>query len=326
MIVVEVSIVREVYEKVSNEVSKALVGKSNVLELAFIAILTDGHVLLEGVPGVAKTLMAKAFSKSLGIDFRRIQLTPDVMPSDITGTFIFNPKERVFEFKEGPIFTNALLADEINRATPKTQSALLEGMQEKQVTVEGHTKSLPAPFMIIATQNPIELQGTYPLPEAQLDRFMFRAIVGYPSHTEEVQILQKAHEGLYVEQIEAIVPSHQLSEAKLAVEKVYVNRELMDYIVTLIEATRNDKEAVMLGGSPRASVHLLNASKCLAALSGRDYVIPDDVKQLAFHVLNHRVLLNPAFSLKFGHIDAPFNYEGLKSVIQTALHKVEPPR
>lgn len=323
---VKVSGVREVYEKVLGEVSKVLVGKSSILELSFIAVLTDGHILLEGVPGVAKTLMAKAFSKSLGISFRRIQLTPDVMPSDITGTFIFNPKERTFEFKEGPIFTNALLVDEINRATPKTQSALLEGMQEKQVTVEGYTKSLPSPFMIIATQNPIELQGTYPLPEAQLDRFMFRAIVEYPSHMEEVQILQKAHEGLYVEQVQTSVSHNKLNEAKEAVSRVFVSGELMDYIVSLVESIREDKESVILGGSPRASVHLLNCSKCLAALSGRDYIIPDDVKHLAFHTLNHRVLLNPAYSIKFNNINAPFNYEGLKAVVQKALAKVEPPR
>lgn len=320
------NIVSEIYAKVHSSVSRVLVGKSDVLRLSLIALLTDGNCLLEGIPGVAKTLIARAFSRSVGLTFRRIQLTPDMMPSDITGTFIFNAKDRTFEFREGPIFTNVLLADEVNRATPKTQSALLEGMQERQVTVEGVTRVLPDPFMVIATENPIELEGTYPLPEAQLDRFMFRCIVGLPSHTEELEILKKAHEGAQIQDVGVVVGRDEVSDAKRFVQKVYVTREIMDYIVTLVESTRQDGETVILGGSPRASVHLLGASKCYAAVLGRDYVIPDDVKALAFHVLNHRILLNPEYALKFNPINSPMNYGGLQSFIQKVLTKVEPPR
>lgn len=318
--------VTEIYNKIQDSISKVLIGKTDVLKLSFIALMTDGHILLEGVPGVAKTLIAKAFARSIGLYFRRIQFTPDMMPSDITGTFVFNPIERTFDFREGPIFSNVLLADEINRAPPKTQSALLEGMQERQVTVEGFTKVLPKPFLVMATQNPIELEGTYPLPEAQLDRFMFRAIVELPSHTDELGVLEKAHRGAQIEDVAVAVTSHEVEEARLMVEKVYVSKDIMEYIVSLVEASREDKKTVLLGGSPRASVHLMNASKCRAALSGRDYVIPDDVKGLIFHILGHRIILNPEYVLKFNPTNAPLNYEGLQSYIQKILMKAEPPR
>jgi MoxR-like ATPase len=324
---VDTNLPRSLYIRVKNEVSKVLVGKEDLVRLAVIALLTDGHILLEGIPGVAKTLFAKAFSKSLGLSFKRIQFTPDMLPSDVTGTFVFDQKSREFYFREGPIFSNVILADEINRATPKTQSALLEAMQEMQVTVEGLTKELEKPFVVMATQNPIELEGTYPLPEAQLDRFMFRAIVTIPTHFEEVNVLRKANVGIDINYVQKVVDKDEIFEARKIVQKdVYISNDILEYIVLIVEATREDKEKVILGGSPRASVHLLNASKCYAALDGRDYVLPDDVKSLAFHVLNHRIILNPEFAIKISPHNEPFNYKAIKEVISSAIAKVSAPR
>ncbi|MCS7116970.1 MAG: MoxR family ATPase [Nitrososphaerota archaeon] len=314
-----------IYESMLREVTKVVVGKTDIIKMLTVALFSEGHVLLEGVPGVAKTLLAKAFAKSLGLSFRRIQFTPDMLPSDIVGTFVFNQKIQDFVFREGPIFANVILADEINRTAPKTQSALLEVMQERQVTVEGFTKKVNSPFIVIATQNPVEHEGTYPLPEAQLDRFMFRLIIDYPTHEESVKILELASLNVDLNSISSVITADDVLNAQSVVKSVYVDSDIMHYITAIIEYTRNHKE-VMLGGSPRASIHLLNASKALAAIYGRDYVIPDDVKESAFHVLNHRILLKPEFLIEVKSFDDPFHYNKLRTIISDAINHVEPPR
>ncbi len=316
----------KIYEKLQNEMSKVIVGKTDVVKLLVMALISDGHVLLEGVPGVAKTLIAKSFAKCLGLEFRRIQLTPDMLPADITGTFTYNVREQVFVFREGPVFANVVLADEINRAIPKTQSALLEAMQEKQVTVEGMTRKLPDPFIIVATQNPVEMQGTYPLPEAQLDRFMFRVIIATPEADEEIEILRKSST-VDAEDLQSVVGAKDIIEARENTRKeVTASKEMLNYIVSLNGATRRDAERVMLGASPRASVHLLAASKALAAINGRKYITPDDVKRLVFAALNHRILLNPEYVLRTGSLGRPYDYDAVNTIISSALSVVEPPR
>ena len=250
-----------------------------------------------------------------------------MLPADITGTFTYNVRDQIFVFREGPVFANVVLADEINRAIPKTQSALLEAMQEKQVTAEGVTKKLPDPFIVLATQNPVEMQGTYPLPEAQLDRFMFRVIIITPDHEDEVEILRKSVAGIDPEALQTVVNIKEIIEARDETRKeVASSREVMDYIVSLVSATRKDAERVMLGASPRASVQLLAASKTLAAINGRNYVTPDDIKRLIFPALNHRILLNPEYVLRTGNVGRPFDYDALNTIITGALSTVEPPR
>lgn len=318
---------KNLYFKLENEISKIIVGKSETIKLLSVGLLADGHVLLEGVPGVAKTLIAKAFAKALGLDFKRIQLTPDMLPADITGTFIFNAKDQQFIFREGPIFGNVVLADEINRAIPKTQSALLEAMQEKQVTVEGVTRLLPDPFIVIATQNPVEMQGTYPLPEAQLDRFMLRLIVEVPEKSDEIEIVNRATAATDLSTVQAVVSGKEVTSARNQIrESVTISHEVMDYVVSLVGATRLDEEKVLLGGSPRASVHLLAASRALAAINGKSYVTPDDVKSLTFHALNHRILLSPEYVLRSARSLRPYNYDAVNNVITTAISATEPPR
>ncbi|MCZ6648528.1 MAG: AAA family ATPase [Thaumarchaeota archaeon] len=318
---------KNLYFKLENEISKIVVGKSETIKLLSVGLLADGHVLLEGVPGVAKTLIAKAFAKALGLDFKRIQLTPDMLPADITGTFIFNAKDQQFIFREGPIFGNVVLADEINRAIPKTQSALLEAMQEKQVTVEGVTRLLPDPFIVIATQNPVEMQGTYPLPEAQLDRFMLRLIVEVPEKSDEIEIVNRATAATDLSTVQAVVSGKEVTSARNQIrESVTISHEVMDYVVSLVGATRLDEEKVLLGGSPRASVHLLAASRALAAINGKSYVTPDDVKSLTFHALNHRILLSPEYVLRSARSLRPYNYDAVNNVITTAISATEPPR
>ncbi len=318
---------KNLYFKLENEISKIIVGKSETIKLLSVGLLADGHVLLEGVPGVAKTLIAKAFAKALGLDFKRIQLTPDMLPADITGTFIFNAKDQQFIFREGPIFGNVVLADEINRAIPKTQSALLEAMQEKQVTVEGVTRLLPDPFIVIATQNPVEMQGTYPLPEAQLDRFMLRLIVEVPEKSDEIEIVNRATAATDLSTVQAVVSGKEVTSARNQIrESVTISHEVMDYVVSLVGATRLDEEKVLLGGSPRASVHLLAASRALAAINGKSYVTPDDVKSLTFHALNHRILLSPEYVLRSARSLRPYNYDAVDNVITSAISATEPPR
>jgi MoxR-like ATPase len=249
-----------------------------------------------------------------------------MLPADITGTFTYNVRDQVFVFREGPVFSNVVLADEINRAIPKTQSALLEAMQEKQVTVEGVTKKLPDPFIVVATQNPVEMQGTYPLPEAQLDRFMFRLIIVTPEADDEIEILRKSST-VDAEDLQSVVGAREIVEARENTRKeVAASKEVLNYIVSLIGATRRDTERVMLGASPRASVQLLAAAKALAALSGRKYVTPDDIKRLVFPALNHRILLNPEYVLRTGSVGRPYDYDALNTIISSALSVVEPPR
>jgi len=294
----EISIrdVRGIVQKVLSEVGKVIVGKLDILQNIFIALLADGHVLLEGVPGVAKTAMAKAFSDALGCEFKRIQFTPDLLPADIVGTNVYDQKSGRFYLRKGPIFANIVLADEINRAPPKTQSALLECMQERQVTIEGETYYLPKPFMVLATQNPIELEGTYPLPEAQVDRFFFKLLVDYPNPEEELEILKRKNEPEEVT-VEKITSPQIVVAMQEAVKKVYVDESLFEYIKNIVLKTRNHPQ-ILLGASTRASIVLLCAAKARAAILGRDFVIPDDIKSLVFPVLNHRIILKPEAELE----------------------------
>ncbi|MFA4640442.1 AAA family ATPase [Pyrococcus kukulkanii] len=279
-------------EIILEEVKKAIVGKDDVLKLMLATILADGHILIEDLPGLAKTLMAKSFARALGLEFKRVQFTPDLLPSDILGVNVFNQKTLEFEFKRGPIFTNVLLADEINRAPPKTQSALLEAMQERQVTIEGKTYPLPRPFIVIATQNPIEQEGTYPLPEAQLDRFLVRLRVGYPSKEDEKEILRRRIERKKEEiDINPVVSVEEVIEMQREVEDVYVSEAIIEYITSIVWTTRENKRDIEVGVSPRGSLALLKLSRAYAAIEGRDYVIPDDVKKVAMPALSHRIIL-----------------------------------
>jgi MoxR-like ATPase len=280
-------------ERILDEVERAVVGKRDALELVLLGILADGHVLIEDFPGLAKTLIARAFATVTGMTFARIQFTPDLMPADITGSSIYNQRESDFEFRPGPIFANLLLADEINRAPPKTQAALLEAMQERQVTIENTTHVLEPPFLVLATQNPIEYEGTYPLPEAQLDRFLLRIGVGYPSAADEWEMLERRLERAEDEvELEPAVNRGALLEMQRAIESVQVEETVGRYIVDLVSATR-DAPGVQVGASPRGSLALLKLSRCRAALSGRDFVGPDDVKAVAVPALAHRLALRP---------------------------------
>jgi len=277
------------------EVERAVVGKRDVLELLMAAALAGGHVLFEDFPGLGKTLIARSFATALGLGFRRIQFTPDLLPGDITGGYILNRDRNEFELRQGPIFTNILLADEINRASPKTQSALLEAMQEFQVTLEGETLRLPDPFIVLATQNPIEYEGTFPLPEAQLDRFMIKISVGYPSLDDEREILRRRRErGQDEVSLSAAMESRGLTEMRLAVESVHVDADLERYIAAIVQSTRLDRR-VAVGASPRAGLAFLKLSRARAALDGRDYVIPDDIRIFALPVLSHRMILQPEY-------------------------------
>jgi MoxR-like ATPase len=289
----ELAQVHELSERVLDEVERAVVGKREPLELVLMGFLADGHVLLEDFPGLAKTLAARSFAQVLSMRFQRIQFTPDLMPSDVTGSSIWNQRDADFEFRPGPIFTNLLLGDEINRAPPKTQAALLEAMQERQVTIEGTTHRLGPPFLVIATQNPIEYEGTYPLPEAQLDRFLLRTAFGYPARDDELEILGRRIERQEDEVVlEPVVDRETLVEMQRSIEQVYVAESVRGYCVDLVAATRSSQSA-QLGASPRGSLALLKLSRAKAALSGRDYVLPDDVKAVAQAALAHRLILRP---------------------------------
>ena len=278
-------------------VEHVIVGKRQAIEFIIVALLCEGHVLIEDVPGSGKTMLARSIATSLGISFKRIQCTPDLLPNDVTGVSIFNQKTGEFEFKPGPIFVNILLADEINRATPRTQSALLEAMQEQQVSVDGVTRDLPRPFLVLATQNPIEYEGTFPLPEAQLDRFLMRLSLGYPSRMDERQILVNLRREHPITKIGKVVDGHELSALQKRVWDVDVDDTLQDYIVALAEATRSHPD-LSLGVSPRGTLTLLKASQALAAIRGRDYVIPDDIKTLVPLTLSHRLILKPEAELR----------------------------
>ena len=316
----------EIHEKINQEISGKIIGKSAETRLLTIALLAQGHAIIEGVPGIAKTLLAKSFANILELEFKRVQLTSDMLPSDITGTFVFNVKDQEFFFRKGPLFSNIVLADEINRGIPKTQSALLEAMQEYQVTVEGQTETLSQPFMVVATQNPLEMRGTYPLPEAQLDRFMFRIIMGLPNKAEELEVLDR-YEKDSKRDLEFNSIKTDLVEAREEIKtKITMSREIKEYIIAIMNATRNESENVTLGASPRASLHLMRACKVNAALDGRDYVTPDDVKLLLFPTLNHRLIINPDFLLRNTKPSEVFNYSAIEEIINKAVNSVNPPR
>ncbi len=310
-----------VFEKMRQEAQKVIVGQEELFKLVVVSFFTGGHVLLEGVPGTAKTLVAKTLAMLVSGEFSRVQFTPDLMPSDIVGTSVYDSATNQFNLKRGPVFTNVLLADEINRAPAKTQSALLECMEERQVSIDGVRHELSPPFMVLATQNPVEYEGTYPLPEAQLDRFLFKLHVVYPGREMERQILMNYHEGFDATQlenagVESVVDKNSLLQCQEEIQAVTVEDAIFDYIVSLAEASRDSPELV-LGGSPRASIALLLASKTYAALEGRNYIVPDDVKLLTPHVYRHRILLKPEAEI-----------EGLSAdnVIEQLLASAEIPR
>ncbi len=288
--------VQESGDKVVANVERVIVGKHEEVRLALVALLCRGHLLIEDVPGTGKTVLAKAIAKSLGCSFRRIQFTPDLLPSDVTGLSIYNQKTQEFEFRPGPIMAQVVLADEINRATPKTQSALLECMEERQATIDGTTYRMPDPFLVIATQNPIEYEGTFALPEAQLDRFMLRIRLGYPDPIDEIVILDEQKRGHPLEEIDEVCSVEELRGMQTAIREVYVDSSVSDYIVRLVNATRSHTD-VYLGASPRGSLALYRAGQALAALLGRDYVIPDDVKALAEPALAHRIIIKTSSSI-----------------------------
>ena len=278
-------------------VGRVIIGKDEIINLAFVALLCEGHLLLEDVPGIGKTTLAKALAKSLDCQFRRIQFTPDLLPSDLTGLAIYNQKTQDFEFRPGPVLTQILLADEINRATPRTQSALLEAMQERQITVDGNTMRLPRPFFVMATQNPIELEGTFPLPEAQVDRFFMRIKLGYPSAEEESAILKRFEHAEPLEELTSVIDNATLLEMQRAVQTIRIEDSIREYIVSIARATRSHN-AVELGVSPRGTLYLYHAAQAYAATQGRDYVLPDDIKYLAPYVLTHRLILGAQMRLR----------------------------
>ena len=289
--------IQESGEKVAANVERVIVGKHHEVRLALVALLCQGHLLIEDVPGTGKTVLAKAIARSLGCSFRRIQFTPDLLPTDVTGLSIFSQKTQEFEFRPGPIMAQIVLADEINRATPKTQSALLESMEERHMTVDGVTYPMPEPFMVIATQNPIEYEGTFALPEAQLDRFMLRIRLGYPQPLEEIVILDEQKREHPLEDVGEVASADELREMQTGIRQVYVDPTISDYIVRLVGATRSHPD-IYLGASPRGSLALYRAGQALAALSGRDYVIPDDIKALAEPALAHRLIIKTSASIR----------------------------
>lgn len=285
--------IRELADRIRSNVNRVIVGKEEVIDKLLIALISSGHVLLEDVPGTGKTLLAKAMAKSLGISFKRIQFTPDLLPSDLSGIHFYNQKLSEFEFRPGPLFTNILLADEINRATPRTQSSLLECMEERQISIDGETRSLQRPFLVIATQNPVENQGTFPLPEAQLDRFLFKVNMGYPTPEEGLHILKRFKETNPLDSIESVAEASDIVKAQESYSRVTVSDDVLVYMLQIVEKTRSHSE-VAVGVSPRGSQALLKAAQVHAIMRGRDFVIPDDVKALAGPVLGHRMLLKHA--------------------------------
>lgn len=289
--------VTQVADSIREQVGKAVVGQSAVIEQVLVAVLADGHVLLEGVPGIAKTLLVRSLARSMALDFKRIQFTPDLMPSDVVGTNVFDQKTTEFRLRTGPIFTQVLLADEINRTPPKTQAALLEAMEERHVTLDGQRMVLPSPFLVFATQNPVEYEGTYPLPEAQQDRFLLKILLDYPPQDVEIEVFRRHHTGFRSQQLEEagiqpVVDAGTLKQLQQEVDSVAIEDKIFDYIYGIVAATRKSPD-VLVGASPRAGIALVRCSKAMAALRGREFVIPDDVKELALPVLRHRVLLRP---------------------------------
>ena len=292
---VDLTALQQSVEQIKSELGKVIIGQQNMIELLIVSILADGHSLVEGVPGVAKTVTAKLLAKTMHVDFSRIQFTPDLMPSDILGTSIFNVKTSEFEFKKGPLFSNFVLIDEINRAPAKTQAALFEAMAERQITMDGIEYEMKPPFLVFATQNPIEQEGTYRLPEAQLDRFLFKIKVDYPSLEEEIQILESKHEQKSQSEedlVTTLLTAKQIAEYQKTIKEIIVEKNLLKYIASIVDNTRTNAN-LYLGASPRASIAILDASKALAAIQGRDFITPDDIKKVAAPVLGHRILLTP---------------------------------
>lgn len=316
---VDLSKVVDAVDKVKSEIQKVIIGQEEMMDLLLAALFTNGHVLVEGVPGIAKTLSAKLLAQSLDIGFSRIQFTPDLMPSDVVGTSIFNVKNSDFVFNEGPVFSNIVLIDEINRAPAKTQSALFEVMEEYQVTVDGETYQMAYPFFVVATQNPIEQEGTYKLPEAQLDRFLFKIQMQYPGLEDEKAILQRFKNDFSIRvkaTVNAVISADVIKECRTLIEQVHIKDELLDYIAQIIHNTRNNVD-LFLGASPRASLAILKASKAIAGMKGRDFVTPDDIQYVAYPVLNHRIILTPEREME--------GYDG-KDVIEDIIKKIEVPR
>lgn len=305
----------EQIEGIIKNIEKVMIGKREIAELSIVSLLAGGHVLLEDVPGVGKTMMVRALSKSLGASFKRIQFTPDLLPSDVIGVSIYNPKTLQFEFRPGPIVGNIVLADEINRTSPKTQAALLESMEEGSITVDGETIQLPKPFFVMATQNPIEYEGTYPLPEAQLDRFLLKIKMGYPTKEEEIEVLNRAEKSVPIDDLFPVITIEQLNDLREQAKQVHVENNIKEYIVSIAQHTRHH-ENVYLGVSPRASIALMRAAQSYAFMKGRDYVIPDDVQYLAKFVFGHRIILKPET-----------RYEGIteEQVIESVLRYVHVP-
>ena len=298
----DVDLIRTTAERLQANIQRVIVGNDDVVRLALVALLTEGHILLEDVPGTGKTTLARSIARSLGCTFRRIQFTPDLMPSDITGINYYNQKLGEFVFREGPLIAQVVLADEINRATPRTQAALLEAMEERQLTVEGVTLRLPSPFLVLATQNPVELEGTFPLPEAQLDRFLMRLKLGYPDEDAEDQILERFESENPLETLEPVIEAEELVRLARALRSLHVDPSVRRYAVQIVRATREDP-AFELGASPRASLALFRASRAFAAINGRDFVLPDDVKQMARYVLPHRLILSTQARLRGRGVD-----------------------
>ena len=290
-------IVQNLIERITTNVENVILGKRQVIQQTLIALLCEGHLLIEDVPGLGKTMLARSIARSIGCDFSRIQFTPDMLPSDVTGVSVYNQKTQEFQFRPGPIFAQIVLADEINRATPKTQAALLEAMEERQVTVDGMTYAMSRPFLVLATQNPIEYEGTFPLPEAQVDRFIMRTHLGYPDKSHEIAILDSQIDHHPIDDISQVVSAEELTNAQEAVKTIYMDEQVKSYIVSLTSATR-DHSDVYLGASPRGSLALFKTSRAYAASQGRDYVLPDDVKHLAVPTLAHRLIISPSARIK----------------------------
>lgn len=316
---INLSELNDAIQQIKTEIGKVIVGQEEMIELLLAAILAEGHVLIEGVPGVAKTLTAKLLARCMDVPFSRIQFTPDLMPSDVLGTTVFHPKEAVFTFKHGPIFSNIVLIDEINRSPAKTQAALFEVMEERQITYDGIRYQMPEPFIVLATQNPLEHEGTYRLPEAQLDRFLFKILVRYPKPEEEVKILANANKGVtahFNEAVHAVLSAEQIMNFREVVKQIHVEEKVMQYIADIINETRNNK-SLFLGASPRASVAILNSSKAVAAMNGKDFVVPDDILKVLPAVLNHRIILTPEREME--------NAEP-QDIINEIVKKIEVPR
>lgn len=308
----ELERIKNMAQQIKENINKVIVGKEEVLDLLMVALIANGHVLVEDVPGTGKTMLAKSLTLSLGCQYKRIQFTPDLLPSDITGMNIFNQKTFDFEFKPGPVFTNIILADEINRATPRTQSSLLECMEERQITIDGVTRKLEAPFFVIATQNPVETQGTFPLPEAQLDRFFLKLKIGYPTTEEALGILDRFIQHNPLEELKSVVSGEEIAEAQQSYQKVLVSQPIREYIIRIIEKSRT-MEQIVLGVSPRGSLALMRASQVYAILHGRSYVLPDDIKALVKPVLGHRMIVKSTYGIK-GNQTEPVLEEILESV------------